>query len=1230
MGGFNTDREHDMRTLTLALLLSLAACNTGTDAVSPGEDAAADIGFLWDATADATAPLDQDEPDLAAPDTAMDMAALDGAGDVGSACEPGEGCFLDPCEDNSDCLSGWCVQHMAEDVCTQTCSEECPPGWSCRQVGASDPDVVFICVSDLANLCRPCAATADCGSLGGAQDVCVSYGAETGAFCGGACEDDADCPGGYTCADVETIDGLATRQCVNDLGDCPCTDSAVALVLWTPCEAANDVGVCPGKRVCGEEGLSVCDAPPPTAELCNGVDDDCDGAIDEDTCDDDNPCTEDACLGEGGCEHVALDGVECLDGDPCTAADHCVAGICLGDPVLCDDQNPCTDDSCTETGGCDHAPNVVDCDDGDPCTVADECGDGACAGTPVACDCATDADCGPLEDGDLCNGTLVCDTASLPFQCVVDPGTLVDCPAPEGSDAPCLVATCDGETGACGFAAGADSTPCDDGDPCTIGDACLEGSCVSGSAANCNDGNPCTDDTCAEGVGCVHVPNDLACEDGNICTVGDVCVDGQCGSGGSIACDDGNVCTDDACDPATGCVFTANLAPCDDGNACTTGEACAAGSCAGGVAVDCDDGAVCTDDLCAPATGCLNPPNTAPCDDGDLCTVGDVCQDGACAGAAVICDDGNVCTDDSCAPLTGCLFTPNADPCDDQNACTAGDICAAGACTPGAPYPCDDGELCTDDSCDPATGCVYTLNESPCDDGDLCTLGDVCAFGTCAAGAAMDCDDGNVCTDDSCDPDFGCLHGNNAAPCDDGNTCTTGDACANGSCLGLGSTDCDDDNPCTKDICQPGGGCDNVPIAGACDDGDPCTLNDACDAGVCTAGVPKPCDDANPCTDDLCDADGTCVHAPNTAPCDDGNACTTGDSCQDGACTFEDVVICDDGELCTTDYCSPVTGCQTVNNTLPCNDGDACTTVDVCGGGVCGGSGAPICDDGNPCTDDGCLPQTGCVFTHNTASCDDGNACTTVDVCVAGDCSGAVAPDCDDDDVCTTDSCDPTDGCVHALNTAPCDDDDACTTVDTCNLGTCVGASPLSCDDGDHCTTDTCDPELGCVFTAITPCCGNGITEGPGETCDDGGLQSGDGCDSACQVENTTCFQDWLVGTPCNGVDYGNGCVPSDTGYHFKGIYSGYACWWHQKNQAWNTTTATNYYSLALHFEVTPGVGKVSWCHNKYSTPTPDSYSSNSGYFSASQVGAWGWCAESDPDSVGFVCIPTEGTPACN
>ena len=179
---------------------------------------------------------------------------------------------------------------------------------------------------------------------------------------------------------------------------------------------------------------------------------------------------------------------ECKDDDPCTAADHCVAGECIGSPVSCDDANGCTDDICTEEG-CLHEPNQDDCDDDDPCTIADTCKGAVCIGAAVGCDCVVDGDCEALEDGDVCNGTLICDTSKVPHQCVVDDKTIVDCPAPQGPDAQCLAASCDPVNGSCSFSPANDANPCDDGDPCSVTEACVDGACVGGIELNCNDGD---------------------------------------------------------------------------------------------------------------------------------------------------------------------------------------------------------------------------------------------------------------------------------------------------------------------------------------------------------------------------------------------------------------------------------------------------------------------------------------------------------------------------------------------------------------------------------------------------------------------------------------------------------------------------------------------------------------------------------------------------------------------
>ena len=845
--------------ISIALLAALNILACDSDGAGPGgggdtlpdPDTAVVDGGAGDLAVAELPPGDLSPAADTHPDVGPDQPNL-------PACDPGEGCFLDPCGENGDCQSGWCVEHMGDAVCTTTCQEDCPAGWACQQVAGTDPDVVFICVSAHANLCKPCADAAGCASTGGAEDVCVDYGAE-GSFCGGACGADEECPWGFSCQEVPTTDGVTLSQCVADAGVCPCTPTSVALGLWTPCAADNEWGTCAGKRVCTADGLGPCDAPTAVAETCNGLDDDCDAATDEplevggdyvNLCDDDNPCTTDSCDGAAGCSHAAIDGGECVDGDPCTAGDHCEAGACVGLPIVCDDGDPCTDDSCDGLGGCMSEFNGDPCDDGNPCTVGDHCQEGTCAGYAAGCTCTVDADCGPPDD-DLCNGALICDTASWPYQCIVDPASVIDCPAPAGPDAPCLGAVCDPADGLCGFDAIHDGYACDDGDACTTGDHCDDGTCVPGMALNCADDDPCTVDACVPGQGCSHTLADVPCDDGDPCTVGDACDGGVCVGGASMACDDGNPCTDDSCDSLSGCQFLPNAAACDDGNACTAGDHCAGGACVFTGGVDCGDDDLCTDNACDPMTGCVITLNQAPCDDGDLCTTGDHCHLGACiAGGALPCDDGNPCTEDGCNGPTGCQFVPVDGACDDGNACTDGDLCINGLCIGQPAAECEDGNPCTDDACNPLSGCTFTPNDDPCDDDDPCTVLDLCFGGACVGAGALPCDDGNPCTDDVCTPGVGCTVAFNTDPCDDEDACTTQDACADGACVGTTPPVCDDGDACTEDSCDPSSGCLYAPITPCCGNGD-VEPGESCDDGNNEDGddCPGDCSSVTGCAD---------------------------------------------------------------------------------------------------------------------------------------------------------------------------------------------------------------------------------------------------------------------------------------------------------------------------------------------------------------------------------------------
>ena len=60
--------------------------------------------------------------------------------------------------------------------------------------------------------------------------------------------------------------------------------------------------------------------------------------------------------------------------------------------------------------------------------------------------------------------------------------------------------------------------------------------------------------------------------------------------------------------------------------------------------------------------------NTYACDDGNACTVNDVCNNGKCSGIPFNCNDGDPCTLDSCDGSSGCVYIHQSgtDYCDDD------------------------------------------------------------------------------------------------------------------------------------------------------------------------------------------------------------------------------------------------------------------------------------------------------------------------------------------------------------------------------------------------------------------------------------------------------------------------------------------------------------------------------------------------------------------------------------
>lgn len=501
--------------------------------------------------------------------------------------------------------------------------------------------------------------------------------------------DASPCDDGNACTKSETCLGGVCKAGVN-ANTCQCQKDA-------ECTANEDATLCNGTLYC-DKAAGVCVVNPATVVTCStAFDTDCEAAV----------CQ----LLTGKCALAPVhQGNICGDGGVCSGGGWCALGSCVTEnKQVCE----CTNDGdCAAFEDGDLCNGVTYCDlkspkplcKLNPATVVlcPSVGDSACQKNlcqPATGKCASQAVAGTCSDGMACTANDSC----LSGKCV---GNGINC-----VDAlPCTDDTCKEPFGCLHLPAAA--TPCDDGNACTLKDACVGGQCV-GVKALCDDGKGCTDDACATQSGCVHLANSAPCSDGDACTVGDGCAAGGCQAGLAVDCSDGNPCTSDACAKATG--ICSNLAK---ANACS-------------------DGNVCTDDSCDGKLGCTYVANVSGCTDGNQCTQGDTCAQTVCQPKTVtVCNDGLGCTDDSCDPKGGCVFAPNAAPCDDGSVCSIKDVCKAGLCQAAAPLACDDGNDCTDDSCQAKTGCQYANNTKSCD-GTACTGGSVCSAGKCFVGTKV-------------------------------------------------------------------------------------------------------------------------------------------------------------------------------------------------------------------------------------------------------------------------------------------------------------------------------------------------------------------------------------------------------------------------------------------------------------------------------------------------------------
>jgi hypothetical protein len=274
-----------------------------------GTDTPLDVP-TFDAGTDADAAPDSDDtdlrPDIDAEDDAPDAALL-GAGD--------------PCETDDECESDFCVTIDVGDslaICSERCVDEgdCADGSECVRLGGGGADVELVCLAgdfcldpdgDAHGLGPGCDGDdcdeSDPGRYVNAVETCdgidndcdeeidneisvVGDLCESG-FPGACAEGLYDCDSGLlecrprTVASVEICNG-ADDDCDGETDEDEAGEPLARDCYAGPAET-QDVGLCmAGQEVCVEADYTSCTGQVvPTAELCNGDDDDCDGLADE-------------------------------------------------------------------------------------------------------------------------------------------------------------------------------------------------------------------------------------------------------------------------------------------------------------------------------------------------------------------------------------------------------------------------------------------------------------------------------------------------------------------------------------------------------------------------------------------------------------------------------------------------------------------------------------------------------------------------------------------------------------------------------------------------------------------------------------------------------------------------------------------------------------------------------------------------------------------------------------
>ena len=238
-----------------------------------------------------------------------------------------------------------------------------------------------------------CGSDADCA----ADEVCsegVCEPAEAGCQSDAECADGTFCDRG-ACVPWEAPECEANADCGRDrvcaLGEC-----------WDrECEDEDADGFCADGGDCDDQNALV---HPGAAEERDGLDNDCDGEVDEDgdACRSDADCRDGICVG-GACRE---DEMECRSDADCRGG-ICLDGTCREDEIECRSDADCRNGACVN-GVC--RPDEPECEDADADGVCAEDGDcddrnpGVHPGAREVRD-GLDNDCdGQVDEG----GALVC------------------------------------------------------------------------------------------------------------------------------------------------------------------------------------------------------------------------------------------------------------------------------------------------------------------------------------------------------------------------------------------------------------------------------------------------------------------------------------------------------------------------------------------------------------------------------------------------------------------------------------------------------------------------------------------------------------------------------------------------------------------------------------------------------------------------------------------------------